>query len=218
MLEAAQLITEHGSHSQETAMPPEVPFSDLMHRVSGGDEEAARTLFEEFARRLVCLAAARLPRALAAKVDPEDVVQSVFRSFFARYEEGGFSLDGWDSLWTVLTVLTVRKCGHRVRHFRAIRRDVQRESPPADLSGSRAGWPAVAPEPTPAEAVLLAETLEEVLRKLKPAHRPIVELRLQGYTVEEVSRQVGCTERTVYRVLDKVRALLEGSAEDCNAS
>ncbi len=200
-------------------MPSEVPFRELMDRVSGGDEEAARALFEAYARRLVGLAASRLPRALAPKVDAEDVVQSVFRSFFARCGEGRFTLEGWDSLWTVLTVLTVRKCGHRVRYFRAGRRDVQRESPPAaDLSDSREGWQPAAPEPTPPEAALLAETLEEVLRGLKPAHRPIVELRLQGYTVEEVSRLAGCTERTVYRVLDKVRALLEGSPESGEVS
>jgi RNA polymerase sigma-70 factor (ECF subfamily) len=142
-------------------------------------------------------------------VDPEDVVQSVFRSFFARYADTRFRLEGWDNLWTVLTVLTVRKCGHRLRHFRADRRDVKRESPPlADPGTSEKGWEAAAPEPTPSEALLLSETLEEVLKGLKPAQRPIVELRLQGYTIEEISGQVGCTERTVYRVLDKVRALL----------
>jgi len=196
-------------------MTSEVPFSELMRRLSGGDEDAARALFDAFARRLVCLAATRLPRALAAKVDPEDVVQSVFRSFFARYADARFTLEGWDNLWTVLTVLTVRKCGHRLRHFRADRRDIQRESPPvAAPSTSQEGWEAAAPEPTPSEALLLSETLEEVLRGLKPAQRPVVELRLQGYTIEEISSQVGCTERTVYRVLDKVRALLGESAED----
>jgi len=101
----------------------------------------------------VRLAATRLPRVLAAKVDPEDVVQLVFRSFFARYADARFTLEGWDNLWTVLTVLTVRKCGHRLRHFRADRRDVQCESPPvADPGTSEKGWEAAAPEPTPSEA------------------------------------------------------------------
>jgi transcriptional antiterminator len=37
----------------------------------------------------------------------------------------------------------------------------------------------------------------------------MVQLRLEGHTIEEISRQLACTERTVYRVLDKVRALLD---------
>jgi hypothetical protein len=43
-------------------MPPEVPFSELMRRLSSGNEDAARALFDEFAQRLVRLAATRLPR------------------------------------------------------------------------------------------------------------------------------------------------------------
>ena len=198
-------------------MPPAVPFCELMQRLTCGDEDAARALFDEFARRLVCLAATRLPRALAAKVDPEDVVQSVFRSFFARYADARFNLDGWDNLWSVLTVLTVRKCGHRLRYFRAERRDIQREfSPVAKPNASAEDWEAAAPDPTPSEALLLSETLDEILQGLKPAQRPVVELRLQGYTIEEISSKVGCTERTVYRVLDKVRALLGEPAEEDN--
>jgi RNA polymerase sigma-70 factor (ECF subfamily) len=196
----------------EPVPPPAVPFADLVRRLRGGDEEMARALVERYAQRLVCLAASRLPPALAPKLDPEDVVQSVFKSFFARHARAGFTLEGWNDLWTVLTVLTVRKCGHSVRHFRTARRDVVRELPaaaaPAD-SGDR--WQAVAPEPTPAEAFLLAETLQEILRTLKPDYRLMVQLRLEGNTIEEISRQLSCTERTVYRVLDKVRALLDDS-------
>jgi RNA polymerase sigma-70 factor (ECF subfamily) len=196
-------------HRGLIAMPPEVPFADLAGRLLAGDDDAARLVVDQFTRRLVCLAASRLPQALAAKVDPEDVVQSVFKSFFVRYAEGRFKLDSWDNLWTLLTVLTVRKCGHRVEHFRAARRDVRREVTVAtDPNGSDVPWEAATPEPTPAEAVLLSVTVEELLRGLVPAHRRIVQLRLEGSTIAEVSRQAGFTERTVHRVLDKVRARL----------
>jgi RNA polymerase sigma-70 factor (ECF subfamily) len=188
-------------------MSPDLPFAELASRLRDGDGEAARVVFDQFARRLVALAASRLPRALAAKVDAEDVVQSVFKSFFARQAEGRFHLDNWDRLWTLLTVLTVRKCRDRLQHFRAARRDVVRE---AATGPSDAPRELAAPEPTPAEA-LLAETLEELLRGLPPPHRRIVQLRLEGGSIEEVSRQAGCTERSVHRVLQKVRARLEGA-------
>jgi len=195
-------------------MVSDIPFAALMSRLQQGDPEAARLIFNRFAQRLVCLAATRLPRVIAAKVDPEDVLQSVFRSFFARHFRGEILLDSWDSLWTLLAVLTVRKCGHRVDYFRARCRDVHREAvPPGDPDASDSGWQPRDDEPTAAEAVLLAETLEDLLRGLKPDHRPIVQLRLEGCTIEEISNQVGFTERTVHRVLEKVRAALEMASD-----
>jgi RNA polymerase sigma-70 factor (ECF subfamily) len=192
-------------------MPPDVPFTELMSRLQDGDPDAARAVFERFARRLVGLAASRLPAALSAKVDAEDVVQSVFRSFFLRHADGRLAPENWDSLWTLLTVLTVRKCGHQVEHFRAGRRDVRREAAVRPASDSAPDWDAAAPDPTPAEAVLLAETLQEVLGELRADQRPIVLLRLQGCSHREISVQVGCSERTVERVLKGARSRLEGS-------
>jgi RNA polymerase sigma factor (sigma-70 family) len=186
-------------------MPPDVPFTELMARLRGGDADAARAVFDRFARRLVALAASRLPPALAAKVDAEDVVQSVFRSFFLRHAAGRLTPENWDSLWSLLTVLTVRKCGHQIEHFHAGRRDVRREAAPRPASDSAPDWEAAAPEPTPAEAVLLAETVQQVLNGVRADQRPIVLLRLQGFTVREISDQVGCTERTVERALETVR-------------
>jgi RNA polymerase sigma-70 factor (ECF subfamily) len=192
-------------------MPPERPFAELMQRLKDGDADAAREVFDRYARRLVGLAAARLPEMLRPKVDAEDVVQSVFRSFFARQAAGKFEVANWDALWAILTVLTVRKCGHRLEYFRAARRDVRREAPaPARPDDSTPGREPPDPEPTPAEAILLAETLEQAVAGLKESHRSVVLLRLQGCTIEEVSTQLGCSERTVHRVLDQVRQRLGG--------
>jgi RNA polymerase sigma-70 factor (ECF subfamily) len=195
-------------------MPPDVPFAELMARLRGGDPDSARLVFDRFARRLAALAATRLPSALAAKLDPEDVVQSVFRSFFLRHADGRLDPQSWDSLWTLLTVLAVRKCGHKVEHFRTARRDVRREDSPPPAADSGPDWDAAAPQPTPSEALLLTETLRQVLDELREDQRPIVLLRLQGYAVREISEQVGCTERTVERVLKRVRAELEAADPD----
>jgi RNA polymerase sigma-70 factor (ECF subfamily) len=75
-------------------MPTEVPFKHLMAGLRRGDPEAAREIFDRYACRLVGLAADRLPRALQAKLDPEDVVQSVFRSFFRRQQAGSYQIHG----------------------------------------------------------------------------------------------------------------------------
>jgi len=192
-------------------MPSERPFAELMERLKGGDPAAAREVFDRYARRLVGLAAARLPEILRPRVDADDVVQSVFKSFFVRQAAGRFVLANWDALWAVLTVLTVRKCGHKIEHHLALRRDARRDkSAAADSQASGADFDPASPEPTPAEAVLLAETLEQALSGLKETHREIVLRRLQGCTIEEVSNQLGCSERTVHRVLEQVRERLAG--------
>src|SRR5262249_28777772 len=63
-------------------------FSALMEQLRSGDDDAARAIFARFPRRLVTLARRRFDRRLSCRVDPEDVVQSAFKSFFIRQREG----------------------------------------------------------------------------------------------------------------------------------
>src|SRR5262245_38046641 len=147
-------------------------FADLVARLQAGDKDAATAIFSRFAQRLIGLARSRLDATVRQKVDPEDVVQSVYKSFFIRFSDGEFELKGWDSLWALLTVLTVRKCGHKIEYFRAARRDVRHERAPAPFADhSSKSWEAIAREPTPAEAVALAETVELLLRTLDDRQR-----------------------------------------------
>lgn len=37
-------------------------------------------------------------------------MQSVFRSFFVRHRNGQFELGAGDNLWSLLDMITVRKC------------------------------------------------------------------------------------------------------------
>lgn len=192
-------------------MPSEPSFDELMARVRAGDDAACSQLFYRFAQRLIGLARTHLDATLRKKVDPEDVVQSAYRSFFVRFADGQFDLDGWDSLWALLTVLTVRKCGRQIDYYRAARRDVHRELTPPPVADDPAGDPlqAVAREPTPEEAAALAETVEDLLRTLDSRNRDIVSLSLQGCTPSEIAAQCDCTERTVQRVLKVVKQWLQ---------
>ena len=185
-------------------------FDDLMGRLRRGDNAAAAEVFNEFANRLIGLVQKRLGPQIRRKVDPEDVLQSVFRSFFRRQAAGEMDeLETWDSLWGMLVVIAVRKCGHRVEYFLAACRDVQREVP-RPASADAAGWDAGfrAPEPTPAEEAILNDLVQHLMARLEGRHRQVLALSLQGYTIPEISTKVGCTERTVYRVLERVKSWL----------
>jgi RNA polymerase sigma-70 factor (ECF subfamily) len=192
-------------------MSSDPSFDDLMARLREGQDDAATQVFGRFASRLIALARSHLGPQIRQKEDPEDVLQSVFRSFFHRNAVGEFGrFESWDNVWAMLVVLTLRKCGRRIEYFRAARRDVLREVSrpgPADLSGS--DWGLAAEEPTPSEAAMLAETVEQLMSSLPGRHRQVLALHLQGFGPAEISTQVGCTERTVYRVLEAVKDWLE---------
>ena len=173
-------------------------------------EDAARALFERFTRRLIGLARGQLDARLHHKIDPEDVVQSAYKSFFLRYGEQALAGEGWDGLWGLLTLITLRKCADRVRYYRAECRDVAREAgAPAGAPEDEPWRDAVGREPTPEQAAALAETLEVVLAGLDEDERPVVELSLQGYSTQEISERLGRAERSVRRLRERVRAQLE---------
>jgi RNA polymerase sigma-70 factor (ECF subfamily) len=189
-------------------------FQEVMARLRAGDEAAATEVFARFARRLIALARLHLDDRLRQKVDPEDVLQSVFKSFFLRQDRGEFDLGGWDSLWALLSLLTIRKCGRQADHFQALCRDVRREAIPQVSEEPGTGWQALARDPTPAEAAILAETVEQLLRGLKEREREIASLALQGYTAAEISARLNRPKRTVYNLLERIKGRLRASNED----
>jgi RNA polymerase sigma-70 factor (ECF subfamily) len=193
-------------------MASDPSFEDVMARLRAGQNDAAAQVFNRYAERLLALARKQLDPLVLQKVDPEDVVQSVFRSFFAHNRSGRFGEFGsWDNLWGMLVVLTQRKCGRRMDYFHAACRDVDREVQ-AELAvrdGSCSDVGVQDDEPTPAEAAMLTDTVERLMRCLEGRQREVLTLSLQGYGPAEISGQLGCTERSVYRVLERVREWLE---------
>jgi RNA polymerase sigma-70 factor, ECF subfamily len=183
-------------------------FDALMERLRSGEDEAARTVFERFAGRLIQLAQRQLAPRLAQRVDPEDVVQSVYQSFFLRHREGRLEVGDWDGLWCLLTRITLRKCAGRAEFHSAERRDVGREQ--AGGGSGEAPWQtAFDREPLPQEVAILGETLEQLFRETDPDDRPVLELSLQGHSAAEISLQLGRALRTVHRLRERVRRRLE---------
>lgn len=190
------------------AVPRDESFADLKRRLHAGDEQAGADIFRRYGEQLIRTAAPRLTGLLRQKVDPEDIVQSAFRSFFRAHGEKSFVLGDWNDLWSVLVTITLRKCRYQVRQFLTAKRDIRREHAPApDASG--ASWHAVASEPTPAEVTEFADLLTRLFDGLDARARQIVELSLEDYTAAEIAPRVGLTERSVYRQLERIRSRLE---------
>lgn len=177
-----------------------------MQRLQAGQDAAAAELFRRYAGRLIGLARSRLGKQIQQKVDAEDVLQSVLRSFFVRCPDLGPEVASWDSLWGLLTTITLRKCGRKLRYYRQARRDVGREAA-ADVA-SLAEWQALDREPAPPEVAQLTETVEQLLRAQDERGRQIIVLTLQGLDRTEVAAAVKSSRRTVERVLQRVRQQL----------
>lgn len=181
--------------------------------LAAGDEEVARSFWKHYGSRLQGLAAQFLTSGLYRRVEPEDIVQSVCRSFFIRARDGQFQLDDRDGLWRLLCAITLAKVRQKARFHGRLKRNVHHER---SLDDTRLGNPAMAAaQPTPEEAAEFSEQLEHVLGLLHEEQRQIVMLRLEQCTAEEIASRLGCSERTVRRSLRRIQHRLRLHLEDC---
>jgi RNA polymerase sigma-70 factor (ECF subfamily) len=171
-----------------------------------GDEDAARLIVERYVDRLVALARQRLSPRLARRFDPEDVLQSVFRTFFDRAKAGQFHLEGPDDLSKLLTRITIHKTLRQVAFHRAAKRNPDRETAHAEDEPQKL-LELLDREPSPEEANVFVDLLDDFLSQLQTQDRQIIELRLQGQTNLEIADRLGVSERKVRRLMERIRGM-----------
>jgi RNA polymerase sigma-70 factor, ECF subfamily len=180
----------------------------LVARCRAGDQDAARVLFDRFVDRLLVLARGRIGHRLASRFDAEDVVQSVFRTFFIRLRNDEFDFHGQDDLFKLLVRITVHKTLRAIAHHRAAKRDPGHEAlQPGSSSDRDALAQALDAEPSPDTIITFVDQLEHFLKQLPALDRQILELRLLGHSTEEIAAKVGIYDRKVRRVLERIRSL-----------
>ena len=187
---------------------------NLLDRWRQGDQQAAGELFRRYASRLVGLARSRLSAKFAQRVDPEEVVQSVYRTFFAEAQEGRYELQRGGDLWRLLVAMTLHKLNDQVKYHSRRKRAVDRDRD-AEEGLLGIGAHLLAREPSPLEALALVDEVEQLMGQLEPTHRSMVELRLQGHTIEEIAARTRFSERTVRYVLERLKQQLTKSHPDC---
>jgi RNA polymerase sigma-70 factor (ECF subfamily) len=182
----------------------------LVERWRAGDQDAARRLFDRYVDRLAAVARQRIGHRLTARVDPDDVVQSVFRTFFGRLRDGQFSIDEQDDLCKLLTKITVHKTLRQVEFQQAQRRNPGQETRQGDASQERL-MELLAHGPSPEATVNFLDEFQHFLSALRPEERAILELRFQGHDNDEVAIKLGVSDRKVRRVVERMRSLAEQS-------
>lgn len=191
-------------------MDPQQQSTWLLARWQEGDQEAARELFYRYSERLIALVRTRLSDKVAARLDPEDVVQSVYRSFFSNARDNRYVLERSGDLWRLLVAMALRKVVSQVRHENAERRSVKREEVVPDAGDEFGRFTEVmGREPSPADASAVLDELEELMRGLDPVARRILEMRLQGYRTQEIALEVRRSDRMVRLSMEDVRRSLK---------
>ena len=178
-----------------SATPSEDGFLD---RVSCGTESVAAELDHRYRQRLCRLVERELDRSLRAREDPEDIVQTVFRTYFRRAAQGEFHIAHTADLWALLAKITRRKILKRAEYHHA-----QKRSPDAE-KGSAIGLPD-GRQPGPVDAAVAAELVEKTLQGMEPLAAEVFQLRLGGYTEEQIAGQLDCTRATVEVKLKRIR-------------
>lgn len=174
----------------------------VVERQDGFELEAV----DRFSERLLQFAQSRLPEPLKRRVDAEDVVQSVFRSFFARHQNGQFQFTDASDVWRLLAAMTWRKLMRTIRHHSQQQRDFHRETPGGSLA-SQGSIPGHDPEPSPSSVAMMMEFLAGIMEQLPEPHQKILELRLENHSIEEIAERMQISMRTVNRTLKTVREI-----------
>jgi RNA polymerase sigma factor (sigma-70 family) len=186
-------------------------MSPLEFAVEGdgwSDQEAE--LVRRFSAQLVMVAQRNLGRYLRHKVEPEDITQSVFRTFFRRQRLGEFELRNWSGTWGLLVRLAICKCRNRVTFLKAQCRDIRKECSLDFLKGE-INAPLHEPQdtqPFPDEQTEVGEVLEQFFEGLSEDDRSILAGHLAGYRSPAISVQVGSSEQTVRRRLQQMERKL----------
>ena len=193
------------SDRQNPPAPPAAPSDrSLLLRFQRGQGDAATELYLRYANRLHALVRAQRGADLATRIDPEDIVQSVFRTFFRRAAEGHYTVPQGEELWKLFLVIALYKIRDTAAYHRAEKRDVSRTAQGAAFDR------ATQSEAGRDEAALgvLQMVIDEILEKLPPGHRRIIELRVEGHEVAEIAQTTGRAKRSVERILQEFRERL----------
>lgn len=174
-----------------------------------GEQDAATALYLRYADHLRALAARQSSPALAARLDPDDIVQSVFRTFFRRIGDDQYDVPAGDDLWRLFLVIALHKIRNAAVHHRAAKRDV-RQTVPIGADAHRAE--AAAGDAT--GLAVLRMVIEETMARLPDGTRRIVELRVEGHEVAEIADRVRRSKRSVERVLQQFRLELRGALDE----
>ncbi len=176
-------------------------------RLAENSPEAAQRVWAHYHSRLLGMAARMLSRAARGSGDEEDVVASVFESFFERAGRGELPPDARrDDLWRLLARMVEFKSASHNRLASRQKRGGGLRRISADADEGFDPLSAVpSPDLPPDLAAEVADSVQHLLDLLDSEQQRIVALKLQGFTNEEIAVKIDKSRPTIERRLKLVR-------------
>ena len=187
-------------------MCDELLTQDLLERAKEGDDEAFTRLWERFWPQLLQWTEGRLNGRLQSRLDPEDILQSVFRTFYRHLPSGRYVIEDRGRLWVLLLGIAQNKLAQKEEQHSAQRRDVYQERTLTQvlLATLTTG------KPSPELFILLDDELERLYHSLTPSDAEIARLGISGQlSLREIARETGASLGSVRRVMARARSFLQ---------
>jgi RNA polymerase sigma-70 factor, ECF subfamily len=167
--------------------------------------------YNQYGSTLRAVADQQIAGEMKRRVGASDIVQSAFRTFFRRAEAGKFQFQDSEKLWSLMCAITLTKVREQVRFHRREKRDVHRESRPGDSTKSNEsdGFELLSGEAlSPEVAAEFADQFEKLMSSLDEEERRVLSLKIDDYTNEEIADSIGSSERTVRRIVKRLKTVL----------
>jgi RNA polymerase sigma factor (sigma-70 family) len=201
-----------------------VPTDDTvtvwLDRLRTGEPAAAQKLWASYFERLVHLVRRHIQGLPRRAADEEDVALSAFDSFCRGAGAGRYpDLNDRHDLWRLLVAITEHKALRLIEYERRLKRDYRKtrhasalpEDDPSGGPGPLAGLPGR--EPDPRFAAEVADRCRALLAQLPNDRLRLVAVRkMEGYTHDEIARELGCSVMTVQRKLALIRKIWRAEA------
>jgi RNA polymerase sigma factor (sigma-70 family) len=194
--------------------------SHWIDQAKDGNSVAAHQLWHHYYDRLIRAARQNLRGQNQGMADEEDIVVSVFESFYRAAENGRFpDLSGRDDLWRLLLTMSARKIVDKRRHDRRQRRGAGAKVRSIEQPGGEdeAVIQVIGNEPTPDMVLMMTESFEQLLAHLGVGQlRDLAVGKMEGFSNAELAVRFECSERTIERRLHLIREKCQQELMDQN--
>jgi RNA polymerase sigma-70 factor, ECF subfamily len=187
---------------------PSTEFEQLMADVMSGSENAVWTLAANYTHHIVRVIRRSMSPRFQAKVDPQDIVQSIWVSVLLKRVD----LERVKTPTQLINYLARAATNHvidKVRYYENKKRDLSRECELDETiaAESEAKTPTnklYSREPSPSTYASCRERWEEVKRGASERDLKILELARANHTFEDIGKMLKINERTARRVIHRL--------------
>lgn len=180
--------------------------SSWIEGLKDGRNDAAHSLFERYFEQLITLARNKLKGFPTRVADEEDIAATVFEALCLGAKEGRFpNLRDRSDLWRLLVAITAKKVVDLKRRHLAAKRGGGRVRGDSALGAIDS---VVAQQPNASDLLRIQEEWKRLLSILPDDElKQIAQLKLRGYTNDEVAASLDVVVRTIERKMQRIKLI-----------